>query len=499
MFLTVSHQQEEPMSVLTSSTKNFQAFLLIPLLVLYLGLSVSTQAIASPLQYAIQIGAFQHSENASKLTADLNTKGYPAFYRAENEPSGKTWHKVYMGAYASHDEARQAAQAFRRQNAISKTFFIATLPGPVLKAAPPKPEEPTTRNVNGVAALSGSEKQVPAAEAEATPTPETTGRVSPEPLAVSAGPSGPDHPPRELSPHATAPASAIISPAPGSRMQEEQKSAPVFTERIAPRTAPLKLYSRREEVKNWRVSAGYRLWYVDMSSRYTLSSLAVRGYLHGPIFRVSFNKLTVQASALLTINDLDGNAVGEYTTGQGYTKHERLRRNDYDAVVKYRIDGPGRWFSVSPLLGFTYTRLSAMEATFTNTINQRYTLTGHMDIWGPTLGLEVHIPLGNPETTPLSIGLSGSGMYLRATGRHPGHWPAQGGAFETTFQGAEFASWGWGGVADAHLRWAIFDAMELLAGGRFQSADISDNSPAATTMRISNGFIGAYANLNLVW
>ncbi|MDO9558068.1 MAG: autotransporter outer membrane beta-barrel domain-containing protein, partial [Syntrophales bacterium] len=330
----------------------------------------------------------------------------------------------------------------------------------------------------------------------------TTAAVTATPTApVVATPAAPREPLAAMPASAPAPEIAPAQPAqpaPPAEQAEQKELAQIFQEKNT-RSFPVRLRAQRKEAQDWRLSAGYRLWYVDMSSRYANSSLAGKGYLHGPTLGATWNRLTVQLAALFTLNDLDGDATGQYASGAAYTKKERFRRNDYDAVVKYRIDGPGRRFSVSPLLGFKYTRLSDMSAAYTNANGQQYTLTGHMDIWGPTLGLDVDIPIGNPETTPIFLALSGSGMYLRATGKHPGHWPAQGGGFGTAFEGADFSSWGWGGVADVHLRWVITDNLHLLAGGRLQSAELSDLSPTATTMRISNGFIGAYGNLNLVW
>ena len=439
---------------------------------------------AAPPDYTIQVGAFKDSYNALKLTAALTGKGEYAICREEGAKAGDNWHKVYLGQYKSRESALKAFRTFKIKKTIPATSFILVLPGmPAKSTGSIKPEERPPIGEGAPVMAMIPEKQMETVLAEAPAARKT---VSPS----GSGVAGNVTPAREPAPVPSTP-----SPPPDSREDFSQ----IFPEKMM-QSRPVTLTEiRRDQQKNWHLSAGYSLWYVDMSSRYTNSGLAGSGYLHGPNIGVSWEKLTLQSSALFSANNLDGNRTGQYTDGSGYSVTDRLRRYDYDALVKYRIDGPKQLFSLSPLVGFKYTRFDDMNSAYTRSTGQQYTLTGHMDIWGPTLGLEVLIPLGKPQTTPLSLSLSGSGMYLRATGKYPGHWPAQGGSYWTTFDGADFSSWGWGGTVDAHLTWTIFDALQFLAGGRFQSADLTDTSPAGTTMRVSNGYIGAYGNLNLTW
>jgi hypothetical protein len=45
---------------------------------------------------------------------------------------------------------------------------------------------------------------------------------------------------------------------------------------------------------------------------------------------------------------------------------------------------------------------------------------------------DVYETFGNPSQTPFFISLSGSGMFLRGTGKHPQFVPASGGSYGTT-------------------------------------------------------------------
>jgi hypothetical protein len=447
-----------------------------------MGFLLVMPVIASGTEYSIQVGAFANNDNAVRLTSDMNKKGHPAFYREERLPDGHLWHKVYVGTYPSHRAAKQAAQKLIKKHAIPAKSFVRALTDttPAHAAVREEAIQPTGEADAAVGAII-AEKQ---SEAVAAPAPEVKAPPPPEP------PPMPEKKPVIAPP-------PPVQPPPISEAERQERDWQ-FMEQLSSLQQPLALSTPEKREKDWGLAAGYQFWYVDMAPRAVNSSLAAKGYLHGPKIEANWKKLALHLSALFTVNNLDGGENGHYSNGVSYYKTDKIRRSDIDFFVKYRFESEQKWFTVSPLLGLKYTKFTDMNAYFTSAAGQ-YTLTGSMDILGPAMGLELAFPLGNPKTTPVSMSVSAIGMYLRATGKHPGNWPAAGGAFGRTFDGADFSAWGWGGAADAHLNWNITDSLQFVAGGRYQGAQLSDTSPAGTSMNISNGLIGAYTNLNVMW
>jgi cell division septation protein DedD len=73
--------------------------------------------------FALQVGAFSQKESAEKLRTLAEKKGYKVTVKAI--PSeGKTLYKVYVGRYASREEAEKAATKVVSDLGVSKTFVV---------------------------------------------------------------------------------------------------------------------------------------------------------------------------------------------------------------------------------------------------------------------------------------------------------------------------------------------------------------------------------------
>ncbi|WP_022854580.1 SPOR domain-containing protein [Thermodesulfobacterium thermophilum] len=73
--------------------------------------------------FALQVGAFSQKESAEKLRTLAEKKGYKVTVKAI--PSeGKTLYKVYVGRYASREEAEKAATKVASDLGVSKPFAV---------------------------------------------------------------------------------------------------------------------------------------------------------------------------------------------------------------------------------------------------------------------------------------------------------------------------------------------------------------------------------------
>lgn len=251
--------------------------------------------------------------------------------------------------------------------------------------------------------------------------------------------------------------------------------------------------------KDWFFTAGYNLWYLDMSKHYVNGNFKSKDFMHGPTIGFSKKNVGLSFTYLTTLSNKGFNAdVNEtFDSGEVYRRREEFKRDDYDATLRYTLLNISQ-ISASVLAGLKYTRLYDMSSTYTRSAGE-YTITGYMDIWGPVLGMEFIAPFGNPSQTPFFISLSGSGMFLRGTGKHPQFVPASGGSYGTTFEGADFSANGWGAYADAHFIWKVTNAFQFQLGERYQSASLKDTSPQGDTMRASNGYFAFYTRLSYDW
>ena len=76
----------------------------------------SLNALGTPQEiFRVQAGSFKKFEQASAFEGELKKKGYVAFIRPTEIPSKGTWYRVFLGQYASREEAeREAAQAGKK-------------------------------------------------------------------------------------------------------------------------------------------------------------------------------------------------------------------------------------------------------------------------------------------------------------------------------------------------------------------------------------------------
>ena len=68
--------------------------------------------------YTLQLGSFLVPENATGLMARLEKHGGKATDKQEPDTTGKTWHKVRYGAYATRADAEAAAQDLKQSEDV---------------------------------------------------------------------------------------------------------------------------------------------------------------------------------------------------------------------------------------------------------------------------------------------------------------------------------------------------------------------------------------------
>lgn len=117
-----------PASTQTSSTaaaKNEQAQAAVP--VKETEAAVSTAGAAG--RYVIQIATFAGPNDAERVQKTLKAAELPVFVKALTRPSGRVYYSVFMGRYASFDDAQEGFDLFRK-NESAKGFqdaFIRTI------------------------------------------------------------------------------------------------------------------------------------------------------------------------------------------------------------------------------------------------------------------------------------------------------------------------------------------------------------------------------------
>jgi hypothetical protein len=65
--------------------------------------------------FELQLGLFSVEDNATGLAADLKRRGYPAYVVVVTNSTGKVFHTVRLGPYATREQARRAEAAYREQ------------------------------------------------------------------------------------------------------------------------------------------------------------------------------------------------------------------------------------------------------------------------------------------------------------------------------------------------------------------------------------------------
>ncbi len=92
-----------------------------------LGSSEGKEASPSPAKYAIQIGAFNNSQEAQEMVKKMKGRGYGAYSVTGSAAAKGTWHRVRIGRFQSLQEAQQFALAFEKKEKI-KTIITPISP-----------------------------------------------------------------------------------------------------------------------------------------------------------------------------------------------------------------------------------------------------------------------------------------------------------------------------------------------------------------------------------
>jgi cell division septation protein DedD len=72
----------------------------------------------SSAKYAVQVGAFNNSQDAQEMVKKLKSKGYAAYSVTGSAAAKGSWHRVRVGRFQSLQEARQFALAFEKKERI---------------------------------------------------------------------------------------------------------------------------------------------------------------------------------------------------------------------------------------------------------------------------------------------------------------------------------------------------------------------------------------------
>jgi hypothetical protein len=85
------------------------------------------QVSSSSAKFAVQVGAFNTSQEAQEMVKKLKSKGYGAYSVTGSAAAKGTWHRVRIGRFQSLQEARQFALAFEKKERI-KTIITPISP-----------------------------------------------------------------------------------------------------------------------------------------------------------------------------------------------------------------------------------------------------------------------------------------------------------------------------------------------------------------------------------
>ena len=449
---------------------------------------------AAEKYFSLWVASFETEKKASEQTAIFKKHQFDAFYSKENVEKLGARYRVYVGKYRSKAEIDMAVQTLETKKLLPKKYFVRTLPDPLARVADRKSDK-TAAGISARGRDKVKESVPPGKTALAEENQPLAGRQpSVDPVRTTAAAALPVERLGEALPFR---ASYALSPV----SQGEDKAASPSPQQMgtSPQISP-QTDLTRHPLKDWSVTAAYGIWYMDMSKKLTNTGVNSRAFLHGPMFKASWRNLELELKYLTTIGDFSSTRDDHFLDGTSFAGRETFRRTDYDAALKYWFHAPSRKFSVAPVIGYKYTRLNDMSSAFTLATGQEFTLTGNMDIYGPTLGAELMIPFGNVDRPPVVLNLAATAMYLKAAGNHPNFLPATGARFNASVTGADFSTWGWGGSGDAHLIFRIADGLQLKVGGGLQSARLIDKAPdGVSDMWISNGFIASYAYLFYTW
>jgi hypothetical protein len=355
--------------------------------------------------YYVCVGSFKNMVNAKHEVIRLIQ--YKASMN-EGLIAGETIYRVYIGPYKSKDQARNKARQLQKNKVIA-SYHIQKM----------------VQLSSGFQAISMSktsqQKEQTVQEAE-TPPAKLKEIITPPPVADQTMSSQKT----ESLAKDDGAASQRSSEKAGGDVTIDQQSTAVKKietetkpEKTVEESRPAQVSQAAKKEKDWFLTAGYSLWYMDMTKHYVNGNFAVKDLMHGPTIGFSKKNLGISFTYLTTMSDKGFNATRNevFDSGEAYSRKERFKRDDYDASLRYTLYNINQ-VSASILAGLKYTRLYDMSSTYTREGGQ-YTITGNMDIWGPALGFELIAPLGYTPQSPFLFSVGASGMYLKASGNHP--------------------------------------------------------------------------------
>lgn len=94
-------------------------FCTVSLLFLISGVLIPNVAIAQDAFYSVHVGSFKKAENAAHQVAAFQARGLYSVSRSESVDGKGQWHRVYVGRFASQNEARQLAGSLMNEGAIT--------------------------------------------------------------------------------------------------------------------------------------------------------------------------------------------------------------------------------------------------------------------------------------------------------------------------------------------------------------------------------------------
>lgn len=83
--------------------------------------TVSPQPLPKKKPYAIQVATYATQRDAQRLAEQMRGAGFSAFIQSSNRPNGKTFYLVFLGRFATFQEAEAKFKEFHR-NPLAKDF-----------------------------------------------------------------------------------------------------------------------------------------------------------------------------------------------------------------------------------------------------------------------------------------------------------------------------------------------------------------------------------------
>lgn len=76
-------------------------------------------------KFAIQIGSYQSSEEATSSLNQWKKKGYPVFMAVGQVPDKGTWYRVRIGGFGSRDDAQKFLEKLKAKEKVSALVVLS--------------------------------------------------------------------------------------------------------------------------------------------------------------------------------------------------------------------------------------------------------------------------------------------------------------------------------------------------------------------------------------